>query len=186
MRRLYRERYGDSPAKKRIDSLFWKESLLVTHFIREHEVDLPDLLARNDRLRFLLPSRHPMDCALSNPTTGHSKCFSASAVSSPEAILDRVIEEIAWFLDLQAEHPDRFFCFYESDFDEKVLRELAAFLHIEPESGWIRDALESYQLKSSYDHPPPLVEQYRRSLADRLRDHPEARAKLAALAPSAS
>ena len=182
IRRLYRERYGESLVKPHIESLFWKESLLIANFIREHGVDLADLLSRNDRLRFLMPIRNPLDCAVSNHKTGHSKYFSGLGEGSREEILDRILDEIAWFLDLRAEHPDRFFCFFEDEFDEQVLRDLASFLRIEPDAAWIRDALESYQLKKSYDHAPAFVDHYQRSLDARLGAHPTVRARLTGFA----
>ena len=54
---------GGKLLKEDVRSLFWKESLLISSYIRENAVDLSDLFSRNDKLRFLQPVRSPIDCA---------------------------------------------------------------------------------------------------------------------------
>ena len=56
--------------KKQIKCLFWKESLLTSNLIREKNVDLCSIFEKDDRLRFLMPIRNPLDCAMSNLKTG--------------------------------------------------------------------------------------------------------------------
>jgi len=41
--------------------------------LRDNNVGLDEWFEQNNQLRFLLPIRHPIDCALANQGTGHAK-----------------------------------------------------------------------------------------------------------------
>jgi len=62
MGEIYRKT-GMGKVKKEIRCLFWKESLRTSNLIREKQVDLPGIFSRDERLRFLMPIRNPLDCA---------------------------------------------------------------------------------------------------------------------------
>ena len=61
--------------KQNITALFWKESLRTSNHIRRHNVDLSRLFKLNRQIRFLLPIRNPLDCAVSNLKTGKVNIF---------------------------------------------------------------------------------------------------------------
>jgi len=152
--RLYRARYGSRELKERPSCLFWKESLHVTNFLRGHRVDVAALLEANEALSFLLPIRNPLDCALSNVRTQHTRYFAGLPAHAelPE-VLTAVLDHLRWAADLRAAHPGRVFLFSELEFGRGTLLELASFLALEPEQRWIEDALAAYELKPGYEHP---------------------------------
>lgn len=162
------EKTGLGRVKQEIRCLFWKESLHTSNYIRRRRIDLAELLGQDQRLRFLLPIRHPLDCAVSNLKTGHVKLFrgideSASSIDVTAAILD----EIFWFAQLHERHPDRFFYFFEHDINRAMLIELAGFLLLDADEDWINNALSVMQIKPGYTHDPQLVEFYTAQVRER-------------------
>ncbi len=162
MRDTFKLRYGDKLEKDEPRCYVWKESLAVTNYLRANKTDFRDLFERNPQLRFLLPVRNPMDCAVSNAKTGHGKRFDG-VISHQNAtsVLNAVVREIAWFRQLQQEFPDRFFAMFQFQFDANHFRELARFLDVSPEERWVRDALTCCQVKASYDHDAEFVATFR-------------------------
>jgi hypothetical protein len=134
----------------------WKESLLVTNELRA--VDVTALLEKHSRLRFLLPVRSPLDCALSNVRSGHAELLTQS--HDVADVLAAVMHELAWFRRLARRHPDRFFSFFAYEWDERLLERLAGFLRLEHDETWVRDALASFHVGGTYDHDDDLVEAY--------------------------
>ena len=63
-------------------------------------------MASNAKLRFLMPVRNPMDCARSNQRTGVKKYLGEFEEENElVAILERVIDEMAWVIRLAQNHP---------------------------------------------------------------------------------
>ena len=160
--------------KDQITSLFWKESLRTSRAIQDNHVDLNGLFARNGQLRFLLPIRNPLDCAVSNIKNGHADVFrTVNRNSSVEQVLDAVLEEFLWFNKRQAENPDRFFCFFEHDFNPRMLAHLAGFLQLTPLEEWLANSMKVFEIKSGYDHPAELIEFYQKRVDDKFSDYPD-------------
>ena len=160
MQALYQANYGDKLIKDRIDAVFWKESLRTSLHIREHNIDLGKIFERNARLRFLLPVRNPIDCALSNKRTGHAKLFGLSKDSPVEEILSAILDEFLWFQELHERYPGRFFYFLENAFSRDTANQLAAFLRITPHPDWQEAVLEAFDIDRHYDHPADLVQTF--------------------------
>lgn len=162
IRNAYRDRFQENTVKADIDCLFWKESMRVSAFIRQHQVDLGGLFAVNSQLRFLMPIRNPVDCALSNMKTGHMRGLVDS--EGPRAFgntLDAVMREIRWFHELMNRYPDRFFCFYENGFNEGVVRSLAEFLQISADRTWVDDVIQNYDVRHPYEYTGEMKDVYR-------------------------
>jgi len=176
----FTKRYGTDLLKKDIRCFFWKDSIQVANFIRNNKVNLGDLLEQNDKIRFLMPIRNPMDCAISNLNTQHTAFLQGLQDFSVNSVLDTVLTEIAWFFDIRRKNPERFFYYFENEFNEKLVVALSGFLGIEPFEDLVRDTLECYQLKPSYEHAPQLIEQYQKTLPLYFKKHPKVREKLAA------
>jgi hypothetical protein len=169
---------GNRLVKDHIRCLLWKESLHTSNFIRDNHVDVNALLHRNRHLRFLLPIRNPLDCAVSGIKTGHAKFFTDRKSDSVEDVLDCVLREIRWFFDLRQSAPDRFFHFFEHEITEQTLSALARFLSLEPDPKWLASAIACCDLKKGYEHPRSRIEHYRRSVASLFAPYPEIREKL--------
>ena len=141
--KLYRERFGNQVLKERILSVFWKESLRTAQHIRDNRINLRRLFQQNDKLRFLLPVRHPIDCALSNQRTGHAKQFGLGQNPSLDAVLNAILDEFLWFVELQQQHPDRFFCYFENAFEPETVDQLAGFLKLPADEAWKQAVLKA-------------------------------------------
>ncbi len=155
------EKAGVATRKARIKSLFWKESLRTSNVIRERRVDLGDIFEKESRLRFLLPIRNPMDCAVSNLKTGHVDRFPGlTRSSSMQECVHAILDEIFWFAKLQSEFPDRFHYFFEYDISPAMLVDLAGFLQLDPDVTWIDNALVAMKINPGYDHEDALARSY--------------------------
>ena len=177
LRDTYRARHGEH-LEKHNECYVWKESLAVTNYLRSNNIDLAALFDRNPCVRFLLPIRHPIDCAISNAKTGHGKRFDQVESQDPASILNAVIREVAWFRAQAARYPERFFSFCQYEFNAELLRQVARFLRIEADERWVRDALKCYELKPSYDHSPDLLASFRSSVEQQFVDDPDFKQRL--------
>lgn len=156
------EKAGVETRKQNIKSLFWKESLRTSNIIRERSVDLGAIFMKDSRLRFLLPIRNPMDCAVSNLKTGHVTRFPGLSKSSPtQDVLRAILDEIFWFAGLQKQFPNRFHHFFEHEIAAPMLSDLAGFLELDPDETWITNALAAMKINPGYQHDPALVDFYR-------------------------
>jgi hypothetical protein len=180
LKRIYKQ--SEPPtAKKDIRCLFWKESLRTSNLIRKRRVDLDSILSEEERLRFLLPIRHPLDCAASNLKTGHVAVFKgldkdATIFEATQAVLD----EIFWFAALREKFPNRFFCFFEHEISRAMLVRLAEFLQLDPDETWVANALAAMDIKPGYDHDSSLVRFYRDYVTDKKARFPQLTAGLLA------
>ena len=164
MAQTYQKRYGDSRLKEDIRSLYWKDSMRLTNYLKDQKIDLTRLFNQNNRLRFLLTIRYPPDCAVSNIRTRHVEHFKGISSFSPEDAVSYILHVIQWFLEQQKRYPDHFFHFFENEVDAAKLQQLAHFLQIEPLDTWIEDVLTCYQLKPHYEHPPALIQHYQQTV----------------------
>ncbi len=161
MRALYTSVDG-RPLKKRIDCLFWKESLRTSLHIRQHGIDVGALLHAEPRLRFMMPVRNPLDCAASNMATGHAALFpDLPKRASTTDVLRAVLRELAWFGELQQKHPDRFHSFFEFEISRLSLSGMASFLGLEPNRAWLDAAQAAMTVRRGRQHEPGLIAAYR-------------------------
>lgn len=162
MKQLFERESGASLLKGEIQSLVWKESLRTSNHIRSCMTDLDSIFSRNDRLRFLVPVRCPIDCAISNLKSGHARLFAGESTASPvERIVSAILREFAWIESLRQKHPDRFFIFFEYEMGKQTLENLEAFLGLEHDEKWLQSALAAFQSKKHYTPPHELVASYR-------------------------
>ena len=160
--------------KEKITTVFWKESLRTANYIRENNVDLNKLFTQNKQLRFLLPIRNPLDCAIGQVKTGYIKYFQGRKQGdSVEQAIDSILDEFLWFLDLMSRNPDRFFYFFEHDFNEPTIKRIADFLQLEMTEIWLNDAITAFEIKSDYNHPDVLIAYFRKSVGDKFSDYPD-------------
>ena len=173
MKELF-ERSGGKMVKPRIRCLFWKESLRTSNLIRRERIDLGAIFEREPRLRFLMPVRHPLDCAVSNKKTGHTQVFDGlSPGASTAEVAGAILDEFRWFADLAARYPDRFFRFFEHSISREMLVRLAVFLELEPLDAWLDASEAAMKFKPGYEHEPELIDFYRSAVAERFENHPK-------------
>ncbi len=159
--------------KKNVRCLLWKESQRTANIIRERSLDMGRLLENESRLRFLLPIRHPLDCATSNLRTGHVRFLrGCSTKPSVEEVARSILDEIFWFHDLQRSFPDRFFSFFEHTISQDMLTDLAAFLKLSPDEQWISDALSSMSIRPGYAYDSKTTDAYKRYVSRKEEEFP--------------
>ena len=175
----YRSRFKESIVKKQIACLFWKESHRVSTFIREHDINFDALFINNHKIRFLMPIRNPMDCAMSNIKTGHAKRMLTNVETpSYETVLTAIMEEISWFTNLHKKYPDKFFYFFEHTFDRAIVDRMRSFLRLQPDDQWLEDVMSNYNILHPYSHSKHTIEHYRGVVMDRFRSNPSIRDQL--------
>lgn len=152
MRQIFTSRFGGNLLKTNIRSLVWKESELVSQFIRSNSIDLPHIFNKNAKLRFLMPIRNPVSCAQSIVRYGMDRQYKNLLRFDFEHVLDAVLAELRWFVDLKNQFPDRFYYFYQDQLDQEGVRGLAAFLDLESDPRWIDDVLKIYDLGADRKH----------------------------------
>jgi len=167
--------------KESIHCLFWKESLHTSNLLREKEIDLATILQAENRLRFLLPIRNPMDCAISNIKSGTAQIFRGyhpgyTVYDTVAAILD----EIHWFAGYQARFPNRFFHYLEHSISREMLVDLADFLKLSPTECWLADALSVMVPQSAYEHDSRLHAFYAELIEEKFGHYPTLRTALLA------
>jgi hypothetical protein len=165
-RYLLRWRYGRHIKKPDIRSIVWKGALNTSNFLREKRVEIDGLFAAYPKLRFLLPVRHPLECARSNFTI-QNKRVTIEAASIEEA-LGEVMELFAWGLKLKDEHPDRIFALFQQDMNKQTLSKLADFLEVPADNRWIKDVMRIYRLNPPRQHDEALMELYRKLVDEKL------------------
>jgi hypothetical protein len=180
MRELFDEGHGEL-VKQRINCLFWKESLRTANHIRENKIDLGDVIARNEALRFMLPVRNPLDCAVSNLKTGLVSTFAGLPRSpSQEQVVAAILDEFLWVAQLQQRHPERCFIYFEHAFSPETLRVMAEFLKLPPDDVWFERAMAAFEIKRGYVHEAGLIAFYRRQVEERFGGFPDFRQSLLA------
>ena len=182
MQALYKKQFGDKLIKEEINAVFWKESLRTSFHLRKHGIDLQQLFDQEPRLRFLLPVRNPIDCALSNQKTGHAKLWGLNKSAAAEEILEQVLDEILWSYQLEQRYPGRFFHYLENDFDQDTAIRLAEFLCLTPDPEWQQAVLEAFDISKHYAHPASLTHAYESMVAEKFRDYAEMKTRLLAFA----
>ena len=185
LKQAYRARYGEQLVKNDIECLFWKESLKTSRLMRRNEAALQQIFERNEKLRFLMPVRNPLDCAASNLKSGYAELFeNLAAGADMGAVLESVLGELLWFFELHARYPDRCFYFFENAFNEDVVLRLAEFLRLRPEKDWIQSVLANFTTRSSYEHDPEVIAVYDRFVDEHFSAFPEVARRLREFAPS--
>ena len=177
--RLYADRFGETDLKSRIVTLVWKESLDVSRHIRQHAVDVAALLKKHAELRFLMPVRHPIDCAYSNIASKHARSLVRERPISFEKVLAAVIDELCWFAALRESAPDRMLLFFEYEIGRPLIRQLQTFLELEADEEWTEAASRALVSKKHYDRNPAAIEAFRRILAEKCAAHPDLHSALA-------
>lgn len=165
--------------KKKINCLFWKESLITSNLIREKNIDLRHIFEKDDRLRFIMPIRNPLDCAISNLKTGHVVQFRGlNKDSSVFEIMQAVLAEIHWFASQKENFPSRFFYYFEHSISREMLANLATFLKLDPEEDWLSNAMSVMISKSNYEHDNAFLSFYRETVKDKFSNFPVLSEKL--------
>ncbi len=162
-----------------IKCLFWKESLRVTNVLQENSFDFQRVFDSEKRLRFLMPIRHPLDCAQSNILTEHYKLFNGVSEnpSMPE-VTALILDNILWFAKLRNRFPERFFSFTEYEMSKGMLERLALFLEVDPDEDWVINALDVMESKSRYEHTAEDINFYNEYVNNNFSIFPELSKKL--------
>ena len=161
LKNIYENKKKGLEFKRLSKALIWKESLLNTNIIRSEGFELENLLKKEKRLKFILPIRNPLDCTFSNIKTGHAKLFKGiDDYFTPSHVLEKVIDEIYWFVQKKEEFPDRFYYFFDYEISENILIEVIKFLDISIDEEWVSNAQKVVLNKSNYHFDFELISFY--------------------------
>lgn len=162
-------------------AFLWNEPQRTANHLRRHNIKLDQLFEREPRLRFVQTIRHPIHSAYSHQKSGMTRHLGLQDYAPVENILDAILGEIHWFLQLNRDHPERFFHFFDHEFEAEKARKLAEFLRVDAEEHWVQMVgrrFEGLGSKRHSDCPEYLVEQYVSTVNSRFGDFPDARRRL--------
>jgi hypothetical protein len=164
--------------------LLWKDSHLVTNFLRSARVDVPGILGCNPKLKFMLPIRNPIDCAISNLRNGQVVFFAPfhgiSPASAIEDVVGAVLDEIAWFVTLQetSGRPDNFFLYFEYESGPRVLAKMLTFLGLPHDEMYLAAAIEAFKVSGGRRKDDRIVNLYAEQVRQKFARRPELREAL--------
>ncbi|MEK8018810.1 MAG: hypothetical protein VSS75_018205 [Candidatus Parabeggiatoa sp.] len=164
----YENRFGSAQVKDSFQVMVWKESGRLTDYLMRYEKTLINLLDHFPRIKFILPVRNPIDCAISNYKLSYHKLLSFEGRSlyesipsdSLEGMLEYIIYSHVWCLRFAENYPDRFFVFSQTDVDYSLFAKLAKFLEVKNDDVWIRDGLKISNFKAHYAYHDNLINTY--------------------------
>ena len=176
---LYKKRYGESLIKDHIQSILWKEGLYLANHLKKHNVNPLSLIEKQSRLKFLLPIRNILDCAVSNKNTKLAYIFNdIDKNSSLKEIISAILEEHLAFFIQQQKSPSHFFYFFEHSFDKETLKAYCHFANIPYDDQWAQDVLSIFDMKSKYEHNNELISFYKKEVQIKFDNYPEIKEKL--------
>ena len=147
--------------KAHTTSLVWNEPLGISRHVQKHYVNLDYLFARNKHVRFLIPVRNPLDCALEKLGTGLvGRSQLPSRGASLEKTIEAIVDEFAWIHRVSELHPHRYLPFFENEFSENALIELAIFLGLSPLPEWRSQAIGDFTGRRHSVHAPAITSFY--------------------------
>ncbi len=177
MRNTFRRRYGRSMLKEDVQSLVWKEAHRTDDFIEQNNIDVATLLAKNEKLRLLMPVRNPLHIAFSYFTRkGFRANFFNDQVENPEinVLLERLLEKMKRAIALHNAFPDRVLVFFEDDVSPALFKKMAGFLRIDADEQWIGDAVRCFEVTPTrYEIPPAVLNFYEKRIEKLFDDLPE-------------
>lgn len=180
MRRAYEERFGDTVLPDAPRALFWKESMRIANRLRAMDFDYSRVRSMPVAIRFILPVRSPLDCALSSMTTGHYVHLSRSPLFTKMDVLRKIVDFYAYANRHMEKHPDLFFILSEQDLNREMLCRLAAFSGLDDDRQWTDTVIEMVKFEKHYEHTAQEWASYKKLVAGRLgSESPLAQALLA-------
>lgn len=169
---LYHARYGDETRKQEAEWLILKESMRIQNRLMTTPDLLDQLCEQFPDIRFIMPLRDPLDCAISNARTSHVQTLNLVRGTPVESVLEAVLDAFAWTLARHAERPDRISVFTEHDAKADVLSRLASHLGIQAKSTWLADGEAAFTVRKR-EQPPELVAHARARILEKLAPWPE-------------
>jgi hypothetical protein len=174
LKSLYYRRYGDQALKPHAACLVWKDSMRIQRRLMWDDILFDRLCTTFPDLRFFMPIRNPLDCAVSNVSTGAIEYLTEKRNNvSLERAIDLVLDAYAWVLNRRDYRPDRIFVFTQYDERPTVFGALADFLHLTRYEDWIRDATEAFRITREYQHSAETVDYTRSATRARLKHWPD-------------
>ena len=173
VKHLFQNRYKNSLVKEDIRCLFWKEGLHLKNHLLEKEVDVLELIKHNDKIRYILPIRNPLDCAVSNQKTNLALIFNQiSDQSTLQDIIKAILDEFLIYFQNQKKSTSHFFHFYEHTFDKNVLEKFCEYMSLPFDDQWYDDVIKIYNIKPSYNHSPDDINFYKKYVSEIFSEFP--------------
>lgn len=154
---LYARRYGDLRLKPDARVLVWKDSMLVQRRLMERDAAIFEVLDALPQVRFLLPVRHPLDCAISNIKNQHVRAILDRMETDLPTVVAAVLDVLAWALDKADARPERFFVFTEGQPPQALVPALGDFLNLEADERWLEDGQAAFAVRPKTRDAAQLV-----------------------------
>jgi len=177
---LYARRYGALLLKPAARVLVWKDSMLVQKRLMDTPGSIDRLIEALPQVRFLLPVRHPLDCALSNIKNQHVLAIIDRMETDVPTVVDLILDVLAWALTQADRWPDRFFVFTEGQAASDILSGIGRFLNLADDERWMDDATTAFAVREK-PRDPMLMPGFREAAKRKLAPWPAVLDRLLAL-----
>ncbi|MEX0852817.1 MAG: hypothetical protein WD036_05985 [Bauldia sp.] len=168
-RDLYHGRYGDLMVKPDATHLVWKDSMQVQRLLMERDRLFGRLCSRFPEMKFVLPMRDPLDCAVSNLKRPDWKAsLGLGRQAGVKEALQAVLDAFRWVLDRRDQWPDRVFAFTQNDDPGDLFVSLAAFLGLAADERWLSDCAAAFVVHKRYRHRLALLSYARAQMSAQL------------------
>jgi len=175
----YHTRFGSNLLKKNIQCLFWKEGLHLSNHLKKQKISPLDLVKNKSNIRYILPIRNPLDCAISNQKTKMAQIFTnINEASSLQDILLEILDNYLTFFKNQQISKENFFHFYEHSLSSKTLADFCKYLNIPYNNSWKEDVLQIFTIKPSYTYEVEDVAFYKKYVIEKFKDFPNEQEQL--------
>jgi hypothetical protein len=137
-------------------SIVWKDSAKNTKILMSRNMD--ELIKANDKLRFLVCARCPMDTAESIDHSGYASNYRSN---EKHEIMKELFERYEWFFKLQDKYQENFMCLFPNEINDASLTRLEQFLKVDHDQRWVDDVQRVWVNKKKYDHNGSTKKLYR-------------------------
>lgn len=175
VKECYQSRYGNELWKEKVKTLIWKEPFKITQAIQKCDPKAQSLMDQCPRLRFIMPIRNPLACALSNYRLGPRWVLQTlgGREFSVEAVLDKLFHLYAFFLKLEKAYPSRCLKFFEAEITPDLFPRIAKLLEIPMDDRWQKDSLKFIRIRNNYQYPESLRKQGLKMIDLHFADEPQ-------------
>lgn len=154
LKQIYFENFGDRvlAENKNITTLLWKDSMRITNYMLKSGINPGEIANKVPGIKFLVPIRNPIDCAVSNIKTGHDRHLIPQNDINEETVIYRILDLLRWFDDQSRIAPDSFFFFTEREMNNETAKKMCQFIGIEYRNYWGNSILDNLNIRSGYSH----------------------------------
>lgn len=175
LRQIYNKR-KDQHIKNDVKCIVWKEPHKVSNYLIEKKIDMGNFSKMKQEIKFILPVRNPIHCVISNKNNNYASFFGSDNLSIPE-IMEKLIDQYLFFLNLQQKYPSSYFYIFENEYISQ-LDDLEPFLTLPKSKEWKNDVINNFHIVDKGKQEEKLIRYCLELVEEKLNDFPIFKTKL--------